>query len=199
MTARKTRSRRPRRHKTFYETHQEMLDTAVRLISQKGVGALSNAAVARAMHIHRTTVYYHFESREALIRAVKVWSAERIASAFSADAPQHQRIDSITRFVLENPELIKLWIEELLSPGDMRQSYPFWDALVKGIAERPRTGRRHKVVDAEVYSVMLLTSAIIGPRVFRNRVAPRASTDSIVERFRKERQRLLRLDGLLRD
>ena len=175
-----------------------MLDTAVRLISQKGVGALSNSALARAMDIHRTTVYYHFESREALIRAVKVWSAERIASAFSADAPQHERIDSITRFVLEHPELIKLWIEELLSPGDIRQSYPFWDALVKGIASRPRA-RRREAVDAEVYSVMLLTSAIIGPRVFRNRVAPRASTDSIVGRFRKERQRLLRLDGLLRD
>ncbi|HXK22846.1 MAG TPA: TetR/AcrR family transcriptional regulator [Myxococcota bacterium] len=199
MTARKAGSRRPRRHKSYYETHREMLDTAVRLISQKGVGALSNSALARAMDIHRTTVYYHFESREALIRAVKVWSAERIASAFSADAPQHERIDSITRFVLENPELIKLWIEELLSPGDIRQSYPFWDALVKGIAATSRSKRRREAVDAEVYSVVLLTSAIIGPRVFRNRVAPRASTDSIVGRFRKERQRLLRLDGLLRD
>jgi AcrR family transcriptional regulator len=196
VTARKARSRRPRRHKTFHETHRELIETAVRLISQKGAGALSNAAVARALGINRTTVYYHFASREALLRAVKVWSAEQIGLAFRRDAPQQERIDSITRFVLENPELIKLWIEELLSPGDIRQSYPFWDALVEGIEASARGRRGREALDAEVYSVMLLTSAIVGPRVFRHRVAPRASVESIVERFRKERQRLLRLDGL---
>ena len=197
MTARKARSRRPRRHQTYHDTHREMIETAVRLISQKGVAALSNAALARAMGINRTTVYYHFDSRKALLQAVRVWSAEQLAVAFSRDAPQPERIDYITRFVLENPELIKLWIEEFLSPGDIRQSYPFWDALVDGIQDRAKSARRG--VDAEVYSVMLLVSAILGPRVFRNRVAPRADTESIVERFRKERQRLLRLDGLLRD
>lgn len=199
VTARKARSRRPRRHKTYYETHQEILDTAVRLISHKGVAALSTAAVARATGINRTTVYYHFDGREALLRAVKVWSAEQISSAFSGDASQQQRIDSITRFVLENPELIKLWIEDFLSPGDIRQSYPFWDALVAGIRTSARGGRRREAVDAEVYCVMLLTSAIVGPRVFRNRVAPKADIESVVQRFRTERQRLLRLDGLLRD
>jgi AcrR family transcriptional regulator len=201
MTARKARSRRPRRHKTFYDTHQEMIETAVRLISEKGVGALSNAALARAMGINRTTVYYHFDSRGALLKAVKRWSAEQLASAFSRSAPQQERIDYITRFVLENPELIKLWIEEFVSPGDIRQSYPFWDALVDGIEARSRRSKaaRREAVDAEVYSLMLLTSAIIGPRVFRNRVAPQAEVESIVERFRKERQRLLRLDRLLAD
>ena len=199
MTARKARSRRPRRHKTFHETHRELIETAVRLISQQGVGALSNAAVARAMGIHRTTVYYHFDSREALLRAVKIWSAEQISMAFNRDAPQKERIDYITRFVLENPELIKLWIEEFLSPGDIRQSYPFWDALVEGIEARASAGRRREAVDAEVYCVMLLSSAIIGPRVFRNRVAPKEGTESIVQRFGNERQRLLKLDGLLRD
>jgi AcrR family transcriptional regulator len=199
VTARKARARRPRRHKTFHETHRELIETAVRLISQKGVGALSNAAVARAMGINRTTVYYHFASREALLEAVKIWSAEQLSIAFSRNARQQERIDYITRFVLENPELIKLWIDEFLSPGDIRQSYPFWDALVEGIAARARRHRRRGAVDAEVYSVMLLASAIIGPRVFQNRVARRAATESIVERFRNERQRLLSLDGLLRD
>jgi AcrR family transcriptional regulator len=176
-----------------------LIETAVRLISQKGVGALSNAAVANAMGINRTTVYYHFDSREALLEAVKVWSAEQLSIAFSRNTPQQERIDYITRFALENPELIKLWIEEFLSPGDIRQSYPFWDALVDGIEARSKGRRRRDAVDAEVYCVMLLTSAIIGPRVFRNRVAPKADTESIVQRFRRERQRLLALDALLRD
>lgn len=38
--------------------------------------------------------------------------------------PQHERIDYITHFVLENPELIKLWIEDFVSTTDIRNSYP---------------------------------------------------------------------------
>ena len=83
------------------ETLTSLIETAVRLISQKGAGALSNAAVARALKINRTTVYYHFRSREALLRAVKVWSAEQLSVAFRRDAPQQERIDYITRFVGE--------------------------------------------------------------------------------------------------
>ena len=48
----------------------DMIETAVRLISETGPDALSIAALARAMGINRTTVYYHFEHREALIGAV---------------------------------------------------------------------------------------------------------------------------------
>jgi AcrR family transcriptional regulator len=200
MSAPKSSGRKPkvltRRHRTYIETHQELIETAVRLISQKGAGALSNAAVARAMGINRTTVYYHFASREALLKAVRVWSAEQLSRAFSLEVPQQERIDYITRFVLENPELIKLWIEEFLAPGDIRQSYPFWDAMVRGFKARTGGASRNEAVDAEVYSVMLLCSAIIGPRVFRNRVAPETDTETIVRRFRKERQRLLRQEAM---
>jgi hypothetical protein len=55
-----------------------------------------------------------------------------------------------------------------------------------------------ETVDAEVFCVILLTSTIIGPRVFRNRVAPREDTGTVVERFRKEQQRWLKQLGLLR-
>lgn len=174
-----------------------MIETAVRLISEKGVEALSMAVVARAMGINRTTVYYHFENREALISAVKAWSAEQLSKAFEAESSQRERIDYITRFVLENPALIKLWIEELLSVGDIRARYPHWDALVEGIKERFVAADPDDVVDAEVYCVMLLTSAIIGPRVFKNSVRPSDDIDTVVERFRGEWQRMLKSGALL--
>ena len=182
----------PRRHKCFEETHQEMIETAVRLISEKGVDSLSISAVARSIGMNRTTVYYHFNSRDVLLEAVKAWSAEQLAKAFKRTATQQERIDYITRFVLENPELIKLWIDDFISTGDIRNRYPFWDALVDGIKMLA-----HEALDAEVYCVMLLTSAIIGPRVFKNSVSPAASTDEVVRRFRAEQQRLLEHDNLL--
>lgn len=186
-----------RRNKGFDETHQEMIETAVRLISEKGVEALSVAALARAMGVNRTTVYYHFDDREAMIAAVKQWSSAQLSRAFTPDAPQQERIDYITRFVLDNPELIKLWIDDFVSGRDIRNSYPFWDALVAGIRSS-LADEAGEPVDAEVYCVILLTSAIIGPRVFRNSVAPTETVENVVRRFRREQQRLLRNDALLK-
>lgn len=196
----KSSSRSPaqRRNKGFQDTHQEMIEAAVRLISEKGANSLSIAAVARAMGINRTTVYYHFDSRETLLDAVKTWSSAQLAKAFRLEAPQQERIDYISRFVLENPELVKLWIEDFVSAGDIRNSYPFWDALVEGIKSRLAVQFPDEEVDAEVYCVILLTSAIIGPRVFKNSVCPSADIETVVQRFRKEHQRLLKHDALLR-
>jgi AcrR family transcriptional regulator len=170
-----------------------MIEAAVRLISQKGVDSLSISEVARSTGMNRTTLYYHFRNRDALLEAVKDWSAEQLARAFQRTATQQERIDHITRFVLENPELIKLWIDDFVSTGDIRDRYPFWDALVDGI----KVAAADQAMDAEVYCVILLTSAIIGPRVFKNSVAPAAPIEEVVRRFRAEQQRLLEHEHLL--
>jgi AcrR family transcriptional regulator len=184
-----------RRNKGFEETHQEMIETAVRLISEKGVDALSISAVAREMGINRTTVYYHFESREALIAAVKTWSGEQLAKAFPDVAPVAERTDFITRFVLENPGLIKLWIDDFLSVGDVRDRYPFWDALVNGM--RASAGAAgNDAVDAEIFAVILMTASTIGPRVFKNSVRPNVDIETIVRRFRGEWLRLLEASSI---
>jgi AcrR family transcriptional regulator len=187
-----------KRHKSFEATHQDIIETAVRLIAEQGAGSLSIAAVARAQGIDRTTVYYHFEGREALLAAVKAWSSKQLAKAFPADAPQEERIDYTTRYVLENPELKKLWMDDFLAGVDIRKSYPYWDQLVAGV-RADATYEGGEAVDAEVYCVNLLTSSIIGPRVFRNSVAPGDDNATIVKRFRDERLRVLRLSSLRKD
>lgn len=181
-----------RRNKGFDETHRDMIETAVRLISEKGVEALSLAELSRAMGINRTTIYYHFDSREALIDAVKAWSSEQLAKGLSAPSPQQERVDHITRFVLDNPALIKLWIDDFISGGDIRGRYPLWDDLVSGIGKLFAERIPEDDADAEVFCVLMLTSAFIAPRVFKNSVRPDASVDEIVERFRREQQRLLK-------
>src|SRR3546814_19551908 len=88
------------------------------------------------MRINRTTVYYHFKSREDLIETVKQWSSEQLAKGLSLSAPQQERIAFVTRFVLENPELIQLWIEDFIAVGAIRSRYPFLNDMVSGISER---------------------------------------------------------------
>lgn len=171
-----------------------MIETAVRLISQHGVGSLSITAVARAMGIDRTTVYYHFKDRDALIAEVKAWASRELIKAFSfdvsPDAPVEERIDYTTRYVLENPELVKLWIDDFIAIGDIRNSFPLWDAMIQGFAPKARENPDNPI-DAEVYFINLLTSAIIGPRVFKNSVCPDADTETVIRRFRIERLRML--------
>ena len=172
-----------------------MIATAVRLLSEKGPDALSLSEIAREMGINRTTVYYHFHSREDLLAAVKTWSSEQLARALEPFATPAERIDYITRFVLDNPELIRLWIDDFVSGGDIRSSYPRWDELVDGI----RVSLADRGVDAEVYCVMLLASAYIAPHVFKTAVHPKADLETIVRRFRAETLRALKRDGMVEE
>ena len=187
---------RSRRNKSFTATHQALIEAAVRLISAKGIDALSVSELARSVEMNRATVYYHFATREQVLEAVSAWSAQQLALGFGGAGSQRERIDFIDRFVLANPDLMKLWIEQFIGPGDIRQTYPLWDELVAGI--RKSSEQSGGTVDAEVYCTFLLAGAIIGPRVFRNSVRPDLDVDAIVERFRAEHQRMLDRDGLLR-
>jgi AcrR family transcriptional regulator len=186
----------PRRNKGFEETHREMIDTAVRLISEKGADALSIAALSRAMGINRTTVYYHFDSREALLHAVTSWATEKLAKGIDVHAaPQPDRIGYISRFVLENPELIRLWINGFVDGGNVRDSYSPWDELVAGMTKSFK--ELGKDIDAEIYCVMLISAAIVGPRVFQRGIRPDEPIENIIGRFTKEHQRVLQRDGLI--
>jgi AcrR family transcriptional regulator len=191
------RSTTQRRNRGFDDTHQEMIETAVRLISEKGVEALSIAALSRAMGINRTTVYYHFEHRQALIEAVTNWSSRQLAKGMDHGEPQPDRMGFIDHFVVDNPELIKLWIEGFVSGDDIRKSYPGWDALVEGMKASFATNFPGEEFDAEAYSTIMLTGAIVGLRVFRNSVAPDADTETVLRRFMAEQRRQLRRDRLM--
>jgi AcrR family transcriptional regulator len=166
------------------------------------VETLSVAGLARAVGMNRATVYYHFENREALLEAVSSWSAEQLTRGFDDPGSQRERIDFVARFVLENPDLLKLWIEQFIAPGDIRARYPKWDEFMAASRQtmpKAASDEAAEDIDVEVYCAFLLAGAIIGPRVFHNSVRPDLSREEVVERFRAEQQRMLRRDGLLRE
>lgn len=193
----KARTTERKRNRGFEETHQSLIETAVRLLSEKGVEALSVSALAREAGINRTTVYYHFPSREAMIEAVKEWSSRQLAKGMETGSSRFERMAAINSFVLANPELIKLWIDDFIAPGDIRERYPRWDDLVNGLAKNLAAAHPGEQVDAEVYAVIMLASAIIGPRILQNSVAVTADPAEISERFLAEHRRQLRRDGII--
>jgi AcrR family transcriptional regulator len=190
----RTRKDADRNQGAYSDTHQVLIATAVRIISQHGAHALSVAAVAREMGIDRTTVYYHFSSREALLADVKAWSTEQMAMAFSADVTTQERVAFTIRYALEHPELMKLWIDDFLSGRDVRESYPHWDAIVEGLQEQ--INGSGLTANAEIVFLDLLTNAIIAPRVYRLSINAHAKTDEIVQYFQDEHMRILAAFGI---
>ena len=189
--------RKVRRNKGFEETHRELIETAVRLISENGAEALSLAGLARAVGINRTTIYYHFASREALLEAVTDWATAQLATGMDESLAQPERAAHVNRFVLDNPELIKLWIEEFVSGTDIRNAYPIWDELAGGLQQHFDRNLPEQGIDAEVYAVMLLTASIIGPRVYARSVRPDLPKEEVTARFLRELRRTLPRDGLM--
>lgn len=184
------RNRPQRRHRSYIDTHEEIIDAAMHIISEEGVSALSMSGLAQKLGMDRTTLYYHFKDRNALVREVQASSSARLIKAFTFEGPVEDRIDYTTRYVLENSELIKLWIDDFISVGDIRDNFPQWDAFIEAFKEAHK--HDEEPPDPEVYFVNLLTSAVIGPRVFKSKVCPDADTDTIVRRFRLERMRMIR-------
>jgi len=190
-TSKLTKAASRERNNGFVQTHRQMIEAAIRLISEKGVEALSLAELARELNLNRTTLYYHFKNREQLIAEVKQWASQQLTVGLDMELSQQERIEYVTRFVLENSELIKLWIDDLLSGADIRQCYPGWDDFVTGMRDTWSSPEGAPPLDAEVFCLNLLVSAFIAPGVFRNSVAPDASIDSIVARFSAEHSRNL--------
>lgn len=185
-----------KRNKGFDQTHRDMIATAVRLVSEKGAEALSIAALAREMGMNRGTVYYHFENREALLEAVKGWASAQLARGMDSDLPVTKRNAEIFGLVLDNPDLMKMWIDDYLTGTDIRDSYPLWDTLVEGMQQRFDTDQPEEAIDAEVYCTIMLTTAFIAPRIFARSVRPDLTTEQIVRKFAHEQRRVLKRDRL---
>lgn len=186
-----------RRNRAFDETHAALIETAVRLVSEKGMEGLSLSEVAREAGVNRTTIYYHFDSREALVEAVREWSSRQLAAAFSLIAPSADRTRYIARFVIENPEVIDLWSEEFLAPGRIASRYPEWQGLVEGLGEQLRSNPETAEMDPEAYCTLMLTWAMLGPRVYRNSVRPDLSPEEAIERLTRTQVHMVRLHGIV--
>ena len=63
------KSSAPRRRPRYSEGGEALLDAAVRVFSERGVGALTYRAVAAEAKVTHGLVGYHFGSREALVHA----------------------------------------------------------------------------------------------------------------------------------
>ncbi len=186
-----------RRNKGFEETHLILIETAVKLVSAKGMEALSLSEVAREAGVNRTTVYYHFADREALIDAIREWSKRQLATVLAPVDTAENRTRVVIRYVLENPEVVALWTEEFLSPGRIADRYVTFHSLAQGLGMHFENEPKAAGMEGEVFATFMLTWSMVAPRVYRNSVRPELSVDETVERLTSTHMAMLRQCGLV--
>lgn len=105
------------------DRRRAILDAATELFAERGFAGVSVQEIADAAHTHKTTVLYHFATKEALHEAVLDEALGRIADVmheFLSGEFRRERIayllDQIHAFFAEHLALARLLERELLDP-----------------------------------------------------------------------------------
>src|SRR6266851_4302941 len=154
-------------------TREAILEAARAVLAQDGKEGLSVSQVARRAGVNRGTAYQHFQTREQLIEATAQWVSDKLYHAVYGDLAQvvGQTADSagikvvtehLADFAMENPELGRAWLFELLS-SRRPASDRFWREYESSFEELAKTEYAQPGIDTEVCSVLTLAGMFLWP------------------------------------
>lgn len=171
------------RNRNYEDTHQLLIEKAGELILESGADGVSVSALARVTGINRSTIYYHFDTREALMDAAQKQSREQLAKGADGSVSRWVGIEHISDFFRNNPEVVASWVDNYIAVGDLRARYPQWDKLLAQLGDAFAELTADEPCDTEVYCALVLTSAFMVPRSFANSEHPFDSMERILERL----------------
>lgn len=193
----KTRKRRPRDPAA---TREVILEAARTQLAKDGPEGLSLVEVAALAGVNRGTAYQHFETREKLIKATADWVSDKLFRAVFGDpdtigernvdkADLIDLQDRMANFAMDNPELCRVWLLQVLSSPDPSKD-PFWREYQSSFERFTETERAQENVDSEVMSVMMLSGNFLWPIWARHLVKTPAEARQLARRFADECLRL---------
>ena len=200
---------RKRRSRDPEATREVILEAARTLLSKYGPEAISLSEVAHLAGVNRGTAYQHFETREKLIKATADWASDKLFRAAFGDPETvgERRIeevdiadltDRMALFAMENPELCRVWLLQLLASPDP-SSDPFWREYEGSIARFARTDLAQPDVDSEALSVMMLAGIFLWPVWAHSRAADAKERERLAYRFAHECLRMSMYGSLRRE
>lgn len=147
----------------------EMLWAAAQLFASRGVGSTSTRDIAAAAHTTERTLFKHFGSKEALVRAVldeavlahlsplSLAGLRRAVDAFDSDLPAWHRALLTSRLaaLAAAPELTRLLLVELLRDAAVRERFAqqwttaLWQPLVALFSQLQADRRMRNDVTAQ--------------------------------------------------
>lgn len=189
-----------RRNRNYEETHRQLVERAVALIGRDGVEALTVATLARDTRMNRSTVYYHFDSRETLLVAAKEWFGAKLSEMMVAPGDSQAWLEKAVQFGLANPQLMHEWVMDLVNNAPISRNFPRWDDLVELASRSPQVVRHEEGKggpgaiaphDAEVWATVLLASVLMAPRLFRVAVQPDQDVGLVARHYALVLRRML--------
>ena len=191
------RKRRPRDPEA---TRAAILEAACNRLAVDGPEGLSLSEVAHLAGVNRGTAYQHFETREKLIKATADWVSDALFRAVFGDPEmlgerevEQEDIAAITdrlvNFAMDNPELGRIWLLQLLSSDDPAGDL-FWKEYAGSLARFARTELSQDDIDVEVSSVITLAGVFLWPVWARAHVSSDSERRAQAQRFAQETLRL---------
>ena len=188
-------------------TREAILEAAREVLARDGKEGLSVAQVAQRAGVNRGTAYQHFKTREELLEATVAWVSEKLYQSTFGDpevtpdqSVEHISVEGIIQhlanFAMENPELGRIWLFELL--GSKRPaSDPFWRQYETNLKKFSKTEYAQPGIDTEVSSVITLAGCFLWPVWARAHTRTAKERQAMAERFSREVIRMS-LHGSLR-
>jgi len=188
-------------------TREAILEAAREVLAHGGKEGLSVAQVAQRAGVNRGTAYQHFQTRAQLIEATAAWVSDTLYRAVFGDpaVASQQSVENISpkaiterlaAFAMENPELGRVWLFELLS-SRRPASDPFWQRYRLNFEAFAKTELAQPNIDAEVACVLTLAGAFLWPVWARSHARTARERQELAQRYSREVLRLS-LHGTLR-
>ncbi len=197
-----------RRRRNPEATREQILAAARTVLASDGPDSLSLSRVAHLAGVNRGTAYQHFETKEELIKAAVASVSQHLTETLfpaqaadaaepdAADRPIYESMTALAEFAVENPELGRIWLFEILSCEDPSEDV-FFRQFVRSVEAMARSEQSEEGIDAEVLSVMILAGYFLWPAWARGGSGDPAERRRMSRRMRREMLRLS-LHGTLR-
>ena len=200
------RKRRPRDPEA---TREAILEAAGTRLAADGPEGLSLSEVAHLAGVNRGTAYQHFETREKLIKATAEWVSDKlfravfgenkVADVSSNDGAASELAikgadvsaltDRLSDFAMENPEICRVWLQQVLASPDPSQD-PFWREYSGRFEQFAATSLAEPGIDVEVLSVVNLAGVFFWPILVRAHAADDRQRSALTQRYSREILRL---------
>ena len=192
--------KKARRARDPEATREAILEAARTLLAKDGPEGISLSEVAQLAGVNRGTAYQHFATRDKLIEATALWVSDKMFRAVFGDPetlgerPIDQvdisdPTDRIAEFAMENPELCRVWLLQLLASPDPTAD-PFWREYQGSIDRFARTDLSQENIDTEAFSVIMLAGAMMWPIWARSHARDDEERRRLSHRFSQEVLRL---------
>src|SRR3954466_11798183 len=98
-----------RRQRRRLETIEEILDVAIEVMTEHGVGGLSLGEVARRMGMRTPSLYVYFDSKHAVYDAVFARGWRSIAEVMAPQYAGGAEASDLPAYFLESAQLFARW------------------------------------------------------------------------------------------